>query len=116
VKNGFLIPGLNVQTFSIVMDQKSINDLPKEYQDEIVKLIDEIASNQWKKSIEDDKKILDELVKEGVVVKTEAPENIESLKQKFQTANDLFSKDFPQVYKQFQELINKTESGFRIHP
>lgn len=104
VKNGFLIPGMNVQTYSIVVDDEWFNGLPQEYQDEISTLIVEVASDQWKKSIDDDQKVMDELIQEGVTVNTETPENIEELKKKFQSAYDIFASEFPDVYKQFVDL------------
>lgn len=104
VKYGYYVPGLNVQTYSIVIDEKWYNNLPAEYQQEIVKLVNEIALNQWKESIISDNKLLDELKQKGVVVHEESKENIEKLKQKFQPAYELFAKDYPEVYKQFQSI------------
>lgn len=101
---GFHIPGLNIQTYSIVFDQAWLNDLPEEYQKEIDQLVDEIASGQWEDSIKDDEAILKELIDEGVTFNKESEENIKKLEKELQPATDVFSNEYPEVYKQFKEL------------
>jgi TRAP-type C4-dicarboxylate transport system substrate-binding protein len=104
VPYGYLAPGMNVATYSIVFDKKWLEELPEEYQDIISDLINEIASEQWAQSMEDDQRILEELQEQGVTVHVETEENINKLKEQMQPVYDNFSAEFPEVFNQFQEL------------
>ncbi|MBP1947093.1 TRAP transporter substrate-binding protein DctP [Virgibacillus litoralis] len=106
VPYGYYVPGLNVLTYSIVLDKEWMSTLPQEYQEEINTLIDELSSNQWQESMTTDKDIMDELKNDGVTIHTENKENIDGLKQKLQPVYDAFKNEFPDIYSDF-ESINK---------
>ncbi|MRG84849.1 TRAP transporter substrate-binding protein [Salinibacillus xinjiangensis] len=104
VPYGYYVPGLNILTYSIVLDKEWMASLPQDYQEEIYKLIDELSANQWQESIDTDKALMEKLEEDGATIHTEAKDNIEILKEEMQPVYDAFESEFPDIYSQFQEL------------
>ncbi|GAK09881.1 TRAP transporter substrate-binding protein DctP [Geomicrobium sp. JCM 19038] len=109
VEYGYHAPGKNVQTYSILFDQRWLDDLPEDYRYEVESLAQEIAARQWAEAMQKEEEIIEVLLEEGVTIHTETEENIEKMKEDMQPAVEKFGEENQQLYDRFLQLERTVE-------
>lgn len=66
-KYAWYVPGMSVATYSVAVDKVWFDALPEGHRKAIVDVIDEIAKRQWNDSIQEDKKLIAKMTKQGAV-------------------------------------------------
>lgn len=106
-KYGYVVPKMQIFTYSMVVDNAWFNKLPEDLQQIIVEVSDEVVKDQWKEVAELDKLIIDEVTADWGTINYADEKDIEAWRTKMKFVEEEFEKNNPEAYKQFKEIVNK---------
>ncbi|MCP1146218.1 TRAP transporter substrate-binding protein [Lysinibacillus endophyticus] len=105
-KYGTIIEGFVPMTYSMVIDGKWFDQLPKDLQDVIVEASNEVVNSYAQNSIDADAKEI-EVVKEYAQITEFTEDQIAEIKEMVQPSLKDFEEKFPEAYEKFKAIDEK---------
>lgn len=106
-KYGFIVPQMQIFTYSVATDKAWFDDLPEDLQEIIKVTLDELLTVQWQESMDLDKKYIKEVTEEFGNVHRATDSDVEEWKEKLKGVSSNFEKRYPDAFQKFKELKEK---------
>jgi len=106
-KYGYVVPDLQIFTYSMATDAAWFNDLPSDLQEIIAESADEIIVEQWKETKKLDEKYINEVVDDYGTINYATEEDVTKWEKEMEKVYTNFEKRKPEAYKNFMDLINE---------
>lgn len=106
-KTASYVPGLSLLSYTIVADDKWLNDLPDELRQIVIDTTNELVQMQWQEGIEKDKATMQQLLDQGGELVTADEASQAEFRALAGTASAEFTDHYPEVWDQFQALKAK---------
>ncbi|WP_010530072.1 TRAP transporter substrate-binding protein [Lentibacillus jeotgali] len=102
--HGFVVPEMQIFTYSIATDKAWFENLPEDLQSIIQETIDELIVDQWKESIELDKQHLEEITNDFGEVNRVSESKLDKWKEQTEEVRKKFEERHPEAMRKFKEL------------
>lgn len=106
-KYGYVVPDMQIFTYSMVVDNIWFEKLPEDLQTIIEETADEIVEEQWKTIAEIDVEIIEEVTSDWGTIHYADEQDTEQWRQKMEYVYEKFEESNPEAYKQFTDLLEK---------
>lgn len=104
---GYVVPDLQIFTYSMAADAAWLNNLPTDLQEIIAETADEIIVEQWKETKKLDEKYINEVVADWGTINYATEEDVAKWEIEMEKVYANFEKREPEAYKEFMKLINQ---------
>lgn len=106
-KYGYVVPDLQIFTYSMATDAAWFNELPSDLKEIITEAADEIIVEQWKETKQLDEKYINEVVADYGTINYATDEDVKAWEKEMEKVYAKFEKRQPEAYKEFMKLINQ---------
>lgn len=106
-KHGVSVPGMALATSAVVVDKAWFDKLPEAHRKAVQASLDEIIARQWKETVAKDEELIKKMVAQGATHRVMAGEDVQRLKQRFDTASQKFRDQHAEVVRQRDALEKK---------
>lgn len=103
-KNGFVVPQMQIFTYSLAADKKWFEGLPEDLQDIIQETLDDLIVDQWNESIELDKQFLDDITNDYGTLYVVPENELDEWKERAQEVHEKFAEKYPEAMEKFREI------------